>query len=261
MKNRGHTLYGQKRVFTCLLILFALLLLVGVNKNMGQGENTQRLFPLGNWSVGMHPYLGPGYDSIPVMVTGVTTDARRGIGVTKVSLDNQSGKNVKAVRLSWYLTIEGNPTSILLQGQTPLITRDGTFPAGSHLTIRYPVLAFASIYKPLVKNGALNGEFRIDILVSEILYEDGSTWTRAESSQAKFIKVTSHAPRPVPQGTCPKQACDSKESPSGRVYYGCKASNFNETCANSPDAFSCTNVSCGSTRPSSEDEGFAMIQM
>jgi hypothetical protein len=226
---------------------------------MGQSEaNTQQLFPRGNWSIGMHPYLGSDYDSVPVIVTSVTSDARRGVAITKVGLENQSSQNVTAVKIAWRLANEQNPGNILLQGQTPFVTRDGGFPAGSNLRLRFPVVAFAKILRPLLKNNTLDGEFRIDISVSEVLYEDGSKWTHDSSKQAKLIKAN-HASRPMAQGTCPKQACESRTSPSGHVFYACKASTSPELCSVGDDAFTCTNTSCTRPRSGGEYEGYEMI--
>lgn len=269
MRNKAHTIYRllashsqirmTRRFTACLLVAFGLLLLVGGTKNMGQSEaNTQQQFPRGNWSIGMHPYLGSGYDAVPVIVTSVTSDAKRGIAVTKVGLENQSTQNVTAIKLTWRLSTEQNPGNVLLQGQTPFVTRDGGFPAGSNLRLRFPVVAFAKIFRPLVKSDALEGEFRIDILVSEVLYDDGSKWTNDGSKQAKLIKAN-HASGLMAQGTCPRQACESRTSPSGHVFYACRASTGNELCSVAEDAFSCTNTSCTRPRPSSEYEGYEMI--
>jgi hypothetical protein len=45
---------------------------------------------------------------------------------------------------------------------------------------------------------------------------------------------------------CPKQRCASKTAGTGAtVYYTCEASQLDETCSNSRDARSCTNIACG----------------
>lgn len=270
MKNRVHTIYRQlattnlswntKRTLACLLIALTLLALVVASRNIGQsGVNAQGTLPRGDWSLSAHPYLGADYESIPVIVTGVTSNARGGVAVKKVGLENQSGKDVRAVKLSWYLSTEQAPNVVVLQGQTPFITRDGEFPAGSHLTLRFPVVTFANIYKPLARNGTLNGEFRIDILASEILYADGSTWKRENTSQAKLVKAAYRTTRSTAQLQCPKQACESVNSPNNIVSYRCKASTAFEMCK-LQDVQSCLNEACGRVSPSGEYEGYEMIQ-
>lgn len=250
-----------KRFPACLLMVFALLITTTVlNKSVGQTKAPlSQAFPRGNWSVSSHPYLGADSESAPVIVTSVTSEAKKGIAVTKVGLDNQSQANVAAIKLTWQLSSEQNAGKVLLQGQTPYITRDGGLPAGSSLVLRFPVVAFAKIYQPLVRNAALDGNFRIDILVSEILFEDGSKWAKSDSSQAGLIKAAHHASRPAIQGTCGRQACETRTSPAGNVFYACRASDSNERCSVSDDGFSCTNISCTQPRPTGEYEGYEMI--
>lgn len=250
-----------RKVPVCLLIIFALLIVASSGKeNLGQDKTISQVeFPRGEWSVGTHPFLGTDAEGAPVLVTRVTTDARRGIAVTKVGLENQSKENVAAVKLTWRVSTEQAPDKVLLQGQTPYITRDGGLPAGSNLVLRFPVVTFAKIYHPLVRNSTLEGEFRIDISVSEILFEDGSKWAKSEVSQAKPIIAANHASRTAPQGQCPRQACETRTSPSGHVFYACRASTSNELCSVDQDGFSCTNVSCTRPRPSGEYEGYELI--
>ncbi|MBV9209863.1 MAG: hypothetical protein JOZ52_04505 [Acidobacteria bacterium] len=249
------------KIPVCLLVIFALLIVASSgNKNLGQDKvNTLFQFPRGEWSVSSHPFLGSDSEVTPVLVTSVTTDAKRGVAVTKVGLENLTKSNVAAVKLTWRLSSEQAPDRALSQGQTPFITRDGGLPAGSSLVLRFPVVSFAKIYRPLMRNGTLDGEFRIDLSVSEILYEDGSKWANNDSSQTKAERETNHASRPAPQGLCPRQACETRTSPSGNVFYACRDSNSNELCSVAQDAFSCTNTSCTRPRPSGEYEGYEMI--
>lgn len=271
MNNRARTIYFSlaslpqnriaRKIPACLLVMFALLIAASSGQeNVRQNKaNSQSELPRGNWSVGIHPFLGIDSESTPVEVTSVTTDAKRGIAVTKVGLENKSKVNVTAVKLTWRLTIEQAPGNVLLQGQTPYITRDGGIPAGSSLVLRFPVVIFAKIYQPLVRNGLLDGEFRIDISVSEILFEDGSKWAKNDLIQVKSFKESNHASRTAPQGTCGRQACETRTSSNGSVFYTCRASTNNERCSVSSDGFSCTNVSCTHTPSSGEYEGYEMI--
>lgn len=271
MKNIARTIYFSlaalpqnriaRKIPVCLLVISALLIAGSSGRgNLGQNKvYAQSELPRGNWSVGTHPFLGPDFEAPPVIVTSVTTDAKRGIAVTKVGLENQSKENVTAVKLTWRVSTEQTADTALIQGQTPFISRDGGLPAGSSLVLRFPVVIFAKICQPLVKNGTLDGEFRIDISVSEILFEDGSKWAKNDLTQVKSIKEANHASRPAPQGTCGRQACETRTSPSGNVFYTCKASNSNERCSVADDGFSCTNISCTHTHSSGEYEGYEII--
>jgi hypothetical protein len=272
MKNKTKTIYcllttlcqcrTANRIPLRMLMVFAMLMSSSSSgSTLAQNKTgSSSDLPRGNWTVGMHPFLGSGFESIPVAVTSVTTDAKRGIAVTKVGLENTSKQNVTAVKLTWRLSNEQTPNTVILEGQTPYITRDGGLPAGISLVLRFPVVIFAKICQPLVRNGVLDGEFRIDILVSEILFEDGSKWSKLDLSQVKFINAAHHTASANPQGTCGQQACETRTGPGGNVFYTCKASTNNERCSVSPDGFSCTNISCTHTPSSGDYEGYEIIQ-
>ena len=205
--------------------------------------------PRGSWTVGFHPYLRAGYDKMPVVVSSVTSKLAGGASVTGVGLVNRSGNPVSAVRLSWYLSTEEAPNSVLLHGQTPLVAPSGGFPAGAKYQMEFPVVSFAKIYKPLLKEGVLRGNFRIEIGVTEIVYEDGSVWAGSQAGQSAGIRETREVvfsktvARPTSPddegGFCPKQACAID---SGGQGYSCQASSFNEFCTNR--VTSCTNSIC-----------------
>lgn len=97
-------------------------------------------------------------------------------------LENNSGKTVSAVKLEWYLTTEQDRSAVLQQGQTPFIAPSGTLPPGKYRELKFPIVSFANIYRPLLKNNVLAGDYRIEIAVAEIQYEDGSTWTAKKVS-------------------------------------------------------------------------------
>ncbi|MEO0249537.1 MAG: hypothetical protein ABIN58_08365 [candidate division WOR-3 bacterium] len=129
--------------------------------------------PDGDWTLAVRPYTGVGWESIPVMVVGVTTDATKGLTAEKVLLQNVSSKRVKAIKLGWYLRGR-QETSVLLQGETPTIWVD--IVPSEEKWLNYPVVTFDNIYHPLSKNGKVTGRYVIEILISSITYEDGSGW-------------------------------------------------------------------------------------
>jgi hypothetical protein len=78
---------------------------------------------------------------------------------------------------------------VLLQGQTPLLGLRNILLPDNQMIVVFPVTSLAKIHRPLLKNGALNGNFSIEVMVSEIHYEDGSTWAKANSLQANLVKA------------------------------------------------------------------------
>lgn len=137
--------------------------------------------PDGDWTLAVRPYTGDKWESIPVIILGVTTDAKKGLTAERVFLQNVSSKSVKAIKLGWHLR-ERQQTSVLLQGETPTIWVD--IAPGEEKTLDYPVVTFANIYHPLVKRGKVTGRYVIEILVSSVTYEDGSGWQISQMTGA-----------------------------------------------------------------------------
>jgi hypothetical protein len=231
-------------VFT-LLALGALLLPATANKGSGPSwANTKSQLPKGNWTFSAHPYLGPGYDSRPAVVYSVTADTTATI--TRVVVWNRSSKPITAVKLSWYLSTEQAPESILQQGQTPLIELPSALLENHARKLDFPVVSLTKICKPLLKGGVLNGDFRIEVAVSEVRYEDGSTWVAQASKRAEpsFVKVANRrvSQTSESEAPCPYQKCQLYEK-NGEFYYKCDASSYPEYCTN--NVIECTDRICG----------------
>ncbi len=153
---------------------------IGCTPNKPPVDTQLARLPRGEWRFSAGPTVRPGHETIPVDVINVTTDARRGLAVTRVGLKNRSAKTVRAVRLAWDLFEQSDPDRILLHGQTPLLWLPNPLPAGEKVTLEQLIVSFAEIHKSLLAPGSdtLRGDYRLEVSVSEILYEDGSRWTR-----------------------------------------------------------------------------------
>lgn len=139
---------------------------------------TEVQFPQGDWSL-THPVISQlGITDAPAEIINITGDAAKGLTITKVGLQNNSAKTISAVKFRWFLFRQDAPKKILNKGETPVIGLEG-LPAGSEQAVEYPVVRFASIYQPLVKDNKLTGKFVIEVAVSEIQYADGSSWKRS----------------------------------------------------------------------------------
>ncbi|HET9711229.1 MAG TPA: hypothetical protein VFP64_05085, partial [Pyrinomonadaceae bacterium] len=151
--------------------------------------------PDGNWTVGFHLYQAEGFDSMPVRVIGIKSEGDRGL--TGVRLQNRSAKAVTAVRIGWYVSTEGGPGTILARGETPLLAPP--LHANESVQLSIPPISLAKILKPAVKRNTLRGDFSVQVAVTEIVYEDGSTWKFSQPANVTPIKVQyAHAP----QGGC-----------------------------------------------------------
>lgn len=125
--------------------------------------------PQGTWTFSSGPYSGPDATSLPVDVYSVTTEADKGLLTTSVSLHNRTAKDVAAVKLRWILkdTDSGN---MLLDGETGSV--GVAVAAGKRQVLRYPVVSFAKIARTLAGRSPLKGNYRLEILVSEVTYAD-----------------------------------------------------------------------------------------
>jgi hypothetical protein len=107
-------------------------------------------------------------------VKGVTGSGTRDVMITNVEVLNHSTLTVATVKLSWILSTEQRKDNILLKGQTPPIQFSQPLPPGESRAIAFPVVSFDDCKKVLRDDAP--DDYLIQVLVSEITYEDGSTW-------------------------------------------------------------------------------------
>ncbi|HYO63454.1 MAG TPA: hypothetical protein VER08_07340 [Pyrinomonadaceae bacterium] len=213
----------------------------------GQQTPQGKLLP-GNWTFSAGPYSGGDAASLPVDVYSVTTEADKGLTATKVALYNRTSKDVTAVKLRWILT-NGDTKSVLTQGDTSVV--DINIAAGKRETLQYRVVSFVRIAKSLVGRSPLNGNYRLEILVSEATYADDSTWRLNESARKTKNRLRSRfhsASYPAGQSKCQSQGCMWNDSPDV-MSYQCvqKADTF---CVVSNNGRSCMETRCdGSPLP------------
>jgi len=182
----------KRSAIAFFLVTLITLSFVG-DTSQGQTQSNADKLPDGDWTFSVNPYMGPGYAARPVVVTGTVSDLTG--TATSVMLMNNSSKTVSAVKLEWYLATEQDRGAILQQGQTPLIAPSGSIPPDKYRQIYYPIVNFYKLSRPLVKKNTLEGDFRLDIAVAEVQYEDGSTWTAAKEAPQPSLANASHAMR------------------------------------------------------------------
>lgn len=176
--------------------------------------------PRGKWSVSAIPDVQQAEDGVaPVFVSGISsvmgTDKWAGmLKVVQVKLTNRSPKEARSVRLGWVIiTAEDRAArkpdreAKLASDTTPSF--DVNLPAGESKRLDSPVINFIKEARPLIKDGALNGDFYIKVRVREVLFADGTSWVDGET--VSFLKA---ALRPAAQSgfTCPNKHCVSSNS-------------------------------------------------
>ena len=233
-----------------LAVMFTLLL---SNTGFSQGGAAIPL-PPGSWAVRCSAFRTAGYESLPVMVTAVTSDVDRGIEVTNVSVVNRTPQKLTAVRLSWYLSTQDDPASVLQQGRTKLLNlkRAGGIDPGENREVTFPVVSFAAIYRPLLQGGELRGKYLIQVAVSEARFEDGSSQilltSNARLKRAATFSSVSYRAAGGAQTFCPNQTCSVvRDGGTGTVLgYSCVPS-VGEVCSVGSTGKSCTSTLCGQT--------------
>ncbi len=216
----------KKRIMT--LILMLTLALFTAARPPQNEANADEALPPGDWTLVSHPYQGPDFEALPVVVYSVTSGLK-GLTIKYVGIWNRSPNLVTAVKLSWHLRAEQDPQTILREGQTPSITFRKGLPSGMQQAVRHPIVSFLKIYQPLLKRGVLKGNYILDVAVSEVSYEDGSRWIRGETRKVDFVKAVSVVHSTPVQTGCPKQNCALMTGGAG---YTCQASFNNEYCTN-----------------------------
>ncbi|MFN7948051.1 MAG: hypothetical protein U0Z53_22060 [Blastocatellia bacterium] len=221
-----------------LVTMFLLLITVGIVASSRSPQRKPEL-PKGSWSFSAHPYLGADLEERPVIVTSVETAADRGIRLTRVTIKNRSSKPVTAIRLKWELSYEQSREIALSSGTSDWFDLPRILSAGDKVTLRFvgQPLSFAAMSGALVKNGGLDGDFHSIVAVSEVRYEDGSSWIVRRMGSGYLISASMKY-KPVQAG-CAKQKCKNL----GGSGYTCEGSSDSEYCTNRQTT--CANTLCG----------------
>jgi hypothetical protein len=161
------------------LVLMVLILAISSISILAQSskasQDVEVKLPPGKWTL-QHPVISRlGFADAPLQITSVT--AKKGGIISTVRLKNNSGKVVSAVKFAWYLFREQDPKNILQEGESPVLGISG-FSDRAKKVIDYPIVSFGNIYKPLMEDGKLSGDFVLEVVVNEIIYQDDSKWER-----------------------------------------------------------------------------------
>lgn len=218
-----------------LTIPVIILFVLGTSGAARQSSRKNSL-PPGNWSLAYGPTQTRGKI---VDLFSVSSDAAKGLAVTEVSLENRSDQDIAAVKIGWTLYERSNRSKTLLSGETPQFLAVALAP-GEKRVVNYPVVSFARIHGPLVRAGKLEGDFRIELWVTEVQFDSDNPDAQNSSSfrlqkvaartgpTFKFLRVPT---RPAPQKDdsfgCPHRECKWSNQ---HQCYRCELTE-NSTCA------------------------------
>lgn len=183
----------MKRLNSVLILIFVFLLMFGINGVVGQSQSNEReSLPAGNWKVSFEPYRGVGYEEMPVeMVSFKGRIVKDGVFfIIQPHLKNRSENGVKSVYLTCYVYGEQQPTIILVQqDHSAWMNLYTILPAGEELqTSVWIGHNFSNgengLFASLIKDGKLEGNYRIAVGISKVIFEDGSVWEQSKTSQS-----------------------------------------------------------------------------
>ena len=161
-----------------ILIVAAVALLIAPHTLAQTVSRSQNADPAGNWNLGCGPTSTPG---ALVDLYMVGTDSSNGVKVTDLWLRNRTTQDVAAVKIAWKLYERSNPSKTLISGETPQFVGVALAVAEKRV-ISFPVVSFAKIYGPLMRDGRVDGNFRIEVWVSEVQFDSANVETGNSSS-------------------------------------------------------------------------------
>jgi hypothetical protein len=183
---------NPKQVFVFTLLLFTTLAAPSI---FGQGnENKSERVPAGNWTAKFGPYKGEGYESMLVQVVSVEGGATTTglMSIKNWHFKNHSDKAVGYIEISAFVYNELEPKTIVLQKRVyTMAFTYGQLGAGNEFqasTNARAVTLFAKgdqgLMIPLLKDGTLEGNYRIEFGITKVRFDDGSFWEFTDTSKS-----------------------------------------------------------------------------
>ena len=176
-----------------LTLMLTSFLVVEVNQAFSQNPPAigERVLA-GNWKVILQPYSGPEFESMPLQVIAVVGESSHdgtGFWIRERRLRNRSDKRALKASFTAFVYREQSPETLLFKydlhtvGFANVPVLPGTeWPAPcayrpkNYCPYAHAIPGASKLLAPLIKDGNLEGEYRIAIGVSKVWFEDGSIW-------------------------------------------------------------------------------------
>lgn len=212
--------------------------------------------PQGAWSVAFIPDKVQTPANAPVKVHATQTltgnEKWNDLKLINVELSNYSDKTVLGVAIRWIITPKSDRSYMLHQGYPGLF--EAHLLPGETKTVEAPIIDFAKIATPLIKDGTLSGDFVVKIRVCNVEFEDGSSWRETET--AGIVKA-SYNNSDTQIVSCPNVIC-SFNNPQNKAQcdHDPVGGDFCDLTNCSPDGYClCTNINCEPPPPADPCDG------
>ena len=161
-----------------LILVLACAMTMAASRAEAQTNPCQPTQPLGhNWRLTFMRYhhWRAGYEALPLQVVDVPGGRLGPCEKFKIMvsrLNNRSPKAVKAVKFNWYIFNANDLDKVVATEQTALVEVN----LAPHEQRDFDILIVNLDDIPLLRDENPNEEFRLEVAVTEIHYDDGSVW-------------------------------------------------------------------------------------
>jgi hypothetical protein len=129
-----------------------------------------------------------GFKEAPAKIIAIWNPDFRDGRLNDIVLRNESGKNITAVKIKWFiyrvekvndkLVLRKYPPTVIVQNETSSI-ETGEFKLNEDMDIHFPLgRSCRDIYDTIIKSDEQEGGLWLEHIISEITYADGSKWTQ-----------------------------------------------------------------------------------
>ncbi len=186
----------MKRWSVVSILAMLSLLAFGAGSALGQEQSSGRgKSPEGDWKISFAPYTGAGYETAPMRVVAVKgeilPDGR--IRIRWPHLRRNTARPFQVVKLTAYVYDENHPDSVLFRGEIAGLRFDARNwpPQDTDLersvedtrmraTDNLTEISYKPLLSALIKDGKLEGRYRIALGVSKVVFDDGTVWRQQD---------------------------------------------------------------------------------
>ncbi len=205
-----------------------------------------------SYSVAASPHIPPDFDSRPVAVVGVSTEAyesETGWRISSIAVESHEAGAV-AVRLTAYISLRDNIGVVLHQWETPEIALPATSKRTERTNLSVEMLSHRDLV--LIRSDRAK-DFQVDVAVTGVRFADGKTWTAEPVTRLAYMQPDQFRKKAESAGLFKNVAYTSAIAPADPQCYAQCVYHYNSTqtcpasclvwaygCLACPGQFDCT---------------------